>query len=152
MVRVTVLNDDQDVLDLFRDLFIELGYEVETYADALPGIAELIESRPDLIVVDLRMAPEREQLSGIQVIHSARSGTELRDVPIIVCSADLAGLGAAWPDLMQRGDVQQLQKPFDLETFERVVQTALGLTHGEVDDSRQIGNPSARPAAGKGDG
>jgi CheY-like chemotaxis protein len=151
-VRVTVLDDDQDVLDLFRELFVDFGYEVETYADALPGIGELIASSPDLIVVDLRMAPEREELTGLQIVHSARSGTELRDVPIIVCSADPEGLAAAWPDLMKRGDIQQLAKPFDLETFERVVQTALGISHGDVDATRQIGNPSATTESDKRDG
>ena len=130
--RVTVIDDDRDVLDLFRDVLGEFGYDVEVYADAMPGIEELIASKPDLILVDLRLAPEREQLTGVQVIHSARSSAELRDVPIIVCSAAIDDLRDAWPELMRRGDVQQLQKPFDLDTLQRVVETALGLSHGTV--------------------
>lgn len=130
--RVTVIDDDRDVLDLFHDVLGEFGYHVETFADAMPGIEELISSRPELIIVDLRLAPEREQLSGAQVIHSARSSAELRDIPIIVCSAATDALHDAWPTLMQRGDVQQLQKPFDLDTLQRVVETALGIGHGAV--------------------
>lgn len=134
--RVTVIDDDRDLLDLFNELLTELGYDVHLYADAMPGIEQLIESRPDLIIVDLRLAPEREQLSGVQVIHSARSGTPLRDVPIIVCSAATDDLREAWPGLMERGDIQQLEKPFDLLTFERVVETALGMNHGTLETER----------------
>ena len=127
---MTVIDDDRDVLDLFRDLLAEFGFEVVTYADALPGIDQLIASEPDLIIVDLSLDPHREQLSGAQVIHSARSSPALQDVPIIVCSATPDVLEVAWSDLMERGDIQQLLKPFNLETFERVVETALGLEHG----------------------
>lgn len=131
-IRVTVIDDDRDVLELFHDVLAEFGYEVDTFGDAMPGIEELIASKPDLIIVDLLLAPHREQLSGAQVIHSARSSAELRDVPIVVSSAATDDLRDAWPELMQRGDVQQLQKPFDLDTFQRVVETALGLSHGTV--------------------
>lgn len=127
--HVTVIDDDRDVLDLFVDLLGEYGFSVDTYSDALPGIDELIASRPNLIIVDLALAPEREQLTGAQVIHSARSSAELRDVPIIVSSAATHLLAQQWPELMARGDVQRLEKPFDLVTFERVVETALGMAH-----------------------
>ena len=127
--RVTVLDDDADLLDLLRDIFLSEGCVVATFRDALPGLEEIWASRPELIVVDLGMNPHRDQLSGLQIIHSARSGAELRDVPIIVSSADPEALAAAWPDLMQRGDIHQLAKPFDLETFDRVVETALGRAH-----------------------
>ena len=130
-MRVTVIDDDRDLLDLLRELLTEFGYQVQAYADAWPGIGELIASEPDLIIVDLRLAHQREQLSGLQVAHSARSSTELRDVPIIVCSAASSlEMHDVWPDLMDRGGIQWLQKPFDLLTFQRVVETAMEMNHG----------------------
>lgn len=132
MTRVTVIDDDQDLLDLFVALLAEYHYAVTTFVDAMPGIEELIASKPDLIIVDLRLGGEHEQLSGSQIIHSARTSPELRDVPIIVSSAATDLLAKKWPGLMERGDVQRLEKPFDLDTFDRVVQTALGLSHGEM--------------------
>lgn len=140
--RVAVIDDDRDVLELFEELLTELGYAVKAYADAWPGIEQLIGAKPDLIIVDLRLAHEREQLTGGQVIHAARSSAELRDVPIIVCSAATDLLHDAWPELMKRGDIQQLEKPFDLLTFERVVETALGLRHGSL-GSRRAGDDLA---------
>jgi two-component system, NtrC family, nitrogen regulation response regulator NtrX len=136
VTRITIIDDDRDVLDLFRDVFEERGYHVETFADAMPGIAQLIASRPDVLIIDLQLDPEREQLSGLQVVHSARSGTELRDTPIIVCTADVIGLRTAWPGFMERGDIHQLEKPFDLATLDRVIETALQMPHGPEVDRR----------------
>lgn len=138
-IRVTVLNDDPEVLALFRELFEGIGCDVTTGSIVMPGTRELIDSRPDLILADLGLGAQREQLTGLQAIHSARSSTELQDVPIIVSSADLPALSEAWPDLMERGDVQQLEKPFDLVAFERVVEAALGLRHGKLDASAGSG-------------
>lgn len=133
MTRVTVIDPSEDVLDLYRELLAAFGYEVETYNDALPGIEQLVASRPDLVIVDVELDPEREQLTGLQVVHSARSGTSLQDVPIIICTTATERIAAALPDVMDRGDVHRLEKPFDLQTFERVVQTALGVNHGPAD-------------------
>jgi CheY-like chemotaxis protein len=133
MTRVTVIDPDRDVLDLYQDLLSAFGYEVEAYTDAFPGIEQLVASRPDLIIVDVELHPEREQLSGLQVVHSARSGTALRDVPIIISTTATERIAAALPAVMERGDVHRLEKPFDLPTLRRVVHTALGLSHGAVD-------------------
>lgn len=133
MTRVTVIDPDRDVLDLYRDLLATFGYDVEMYTDALPGIEQLMASHPDLIIVDVELDPEREELTGLQVLHSARSSSALQDVPIIICTTATERITAALPDAMERGDVHRLEKPFDLSTFERVVQTALGSTHGATD-------------------
>ena len=128
MTRVTVIDDDQDVLDILHELLESYGYEVDARTAPVARIEELIELRPDLLVIDLRLVTDREELSGLQTIHAARTSPELREVPIVVCTADLIGLHEAWPALMERGDVHQLTKPFDLRTFERVLAMATGST------------------------
>jgi CheY-like chemotaxis protein len=142
MTRVTVIDPNQDVLELYRDLLQSFGYEVETYSDALPGIEQLVESRPDLVIVDVELHPQREELTGLQVVHSARSGTALRDVPMIVCTTATERIAAALPEVMERGDVHRLEKPFDITTFQRVLETALGIAH---DAPKPMG--SGRPLA-----
>lgn len=132
-VRVTVVNPDPEMLEVMSELLSVMGYVVNTYPDALPGIEQIISSRPDLLIVDLDLAPQREQMTGLQVIHSARSGAALRNTPIILCATDPVALAAAWPGVMERGDVHQLTKPFDVPSFVRVVEAALGITHGETD-------------------
>lgn len=133
MTRVTVIDPDRDVLDLYRELLEMLGYEVETFTDALPGIEPLLASLPDLLIVDVELDAHREQLTGLQVVHSARSSSGLRDVPIILSTTATERIAAALPEVMDRGDIHRLEKPFDLETFERVVEAALGLRRGAAD-------------------
>ena len=128
--RVTVINAEAEVADLFRELLAPMGFDAETHAGALPGLEELLASRPALVIVNMELAPTRDELSGLQVIHSARTSTELRDIPIIVTTTNPADIAAAWPDLMERGDIHQLAMPFDLDTFSRVIETALGRQHG----------------------
>lgn len=130
-MRVTVIDPDRDALDLYQELLEGYGFDVQVHSDALPGIGALIESRPDLIIVDAELDPEREELTGLQVVHSARSGG-LQDVPIILCTTATERIAAAFPEVMERGDVHRLEKPFDLPTFERVIQTALGLSRGSA--------------------
>jgi CheY-like chemotaxis protein len=128
MTRVTVIDDDQDVLDLLGELLEAYGYDVDARTAPVARIEELVELRPDLLIIDLRLLLEHEELSGLQTIHAARTSSQLREVPIVVCTADVVGLKAAWPSLMERGDIHQLTKPFDLRTFERVLAMATGST------------------------
>ena len=127
MARITVIDDDNDTLDLFREIFTEYGYEIELHSGAMPGIRQLVSSRPELIVVDLQLDPHRQELTGLQLIHSVRSSRVLRDVPVIVCSADIRMLHDSWPELVQRGDIHMLEKPFDLATLDRLLELALGV-------------------------
>lgn len=131
--RVTVINAEAKVAELFRDMLSAMGFDVETYGQALPGVEELIASRPSLVIVNMDLGAKREQLTGLQIIHSARSSAQLRDIPVIVTTTDPTAAAAAWPDLMDRGDVHQLAMPFDVDTFVRVVETALGRKHGAME-------------------
>jgi DNA-binding NtrC family response regulator len=129
--RVTVIDDDDDIGELFGEVFEAIGeFDVTVHVNAMPGIDELAASKPALIVVDLDLDPKREELSGAQVIHSIRSHAALRDVPVIVTAINTPRIEEVWPGFMERGDVHRLYKPFDLTSFQRVVETALGTVHG----------------------
>ena len=125
-IRVTVLDDVAEMRDLFADVLGASGYEVLTYDSATADLHQLLASRPDLVIVQLALDPQREELSGLQTIHAARSAPELIDVPIIVCSSDIPGLAEAWPDFMDRGGIHQLELPFGLDALEQVVGEAVG--------------------------
>ena len=125
-IRVTVLDDLAEMRELFVDVLGASGYEVLAYDSATADLHELLASRPDLILIQLRLDPSRDELSGLQTIHAARSAAELRDVPIIVCSADVTGMATAWPDFMDRGGIHQLELPFGLRALEQVLAEAVG--------------------------
>jgi CheY-like chemotaxis protein len=131
--RATVIDHDADVVDLLCELLELQGFDCDKQTSALPGIEALTASRPDLIVVDLGVRHVREELTGLQIVHSARSGAVLRDVPVVVLTTDIAAIGDVWPEVMARGDVHRLEKPFNLTAFERVINTAMGRPHAGMD-------------------
>lgn len=122
--RVTIIDDDGEALGLFREI-LEDEYAVETFAGALPGIERLIESAPDVVIVDLRLEEQRHELSGLEILDAIRASEALHDVPIILCTAHVKTLRFAWQDIAELGNVHQLEKPFDLTALERVLATAL---------------------------
>jgi len=63
------------------------------------------------VILDLRMeAPD----SGIQIIRAVRSNPLTLTLPLLICSADGAGM-AAHASFLQEHHVPALNKPFDLE-------------------------------------
>lgn len=127
-VRVTVVYHNDVMRELLDEVLTSLGFRVEQFAAATADLRTLLASRPELVMVELALDPHREGLSGLQTIHAARSTDQLRDVPLIVCSADVQALAEAWPDFMERGDIQRLELPFDLATLEQVIGSARGET------------------------
>ncbi len=56
--RIMVVNDTQEILELFQDLLTEEGYEVVAYASGIPALDEDDQVQPDLIVLDHIVAGE----------------------------------------------------------------------------------------------
>lgn len=123
--RVAVVDDSREFLDLLRDVLGE-RYDVTTY-QVLHSIAELSASAPDLLVVDLHCGGPEGGLTGWEILARARGDDALRQVPAVVCSADLSALRQDRMRLVAHGDVQLVAKPFDVQAFERVVERMLRL-------------------------
>ena len=78
--RVLVVDDDETVSDVVRRYLERDGYEVETAADGLTGLAQAMDRPPDLLVLDL-MLPG---LDGIEVCRRLRRH---HAVPVIMLTA-----------------------------------------------------------------
>jgi DNA-binding response OmpR family regulator len=81
MSRVTIINGDPTLRMLWRDLFIERGYDA---AVAPPDLAQqpLMENEPDLVVLDVDSLPSVGQ--GLHLIEHIRA--LLPNTPIIAIS------------------------------------------------------------------
>ncbi len=126
--RVTVIDDSPDFLALIEDV---LGprHDVVT-CQVVHSVSELAATTPDLLVIDLHCGGPAGGLTGWDIVAGIRSHPALRDVPAIVCSADLAALREDRISLIAYGDVQLVAKPFDVAAFERVVERTLRLATG----------------------
>lgn len=79
--KILVIDDDEDVLEMIRFLLEAKGYAVGTALDGRAGLDAVTASRPDLILLDLKMP----------VMDGATFATELRgrgdSTPIVVVTA-----------------------------------------------------------------
>lgn len=124
--RITVIDDSAEFLDLMRDV-LEAEHEVLTY-NVVRSIAEIAASAPDLLLIDLHSGGPTGGLTGWEILALARSHPDLRDVPAVVCSADLAALREDRIRLLAYGDVQLIGKPFDVLAFEQIIERMLRLS------------------------
>lgn len=111
-----VVDDDEDIRELVRTLLEDLGFRVQTAADATQGFDLAMRLRPDIAVVDVQMPG----LSGNAAVYRLRAhGYKGR---IMSLSADdtpearQASLGA--------GSDLYLTKPINIEQFVRAVRAA----------------------------
>ncbi|HEX2221352.1 MAG TPA: response regulator [Candidatus Limnocylindria bacterium] len=122
--RITVINDDPAFLELMNVLLEEdSGYEVTTFeAVDIPSLEPVRRSRPDLLIVDLVM-PAGE--TGWRFLEGARRDDELRSIPVIVCSADVASLRRRADELAAIPRLRVLPKPFDIDQLLSLVEEQL---------------------------
>jgi CheY-like chemotaxis protein len=121
--RLTVVDDSPELLAVFGDALRFDGVSV-TLFDGSARISDVVDSAPDLLVIDLRLGSDR--LTGLEMIRLIRAHRELRRVPIIVCSAALDEIRAYEDELTRIAAVFILPKPFSLAELESCVGEALG--------------------------
>ncbi|MCU0625162.1 MAG: sigma-54 dependent transcriptional regulator [Gemmatimonadaceae bacterium] len=114
---VLVIDDEPVVRETLAEFFATVGYDVETAATAESGRARAAARLPDVVLVDLRL-PDGD---GLALLDALRADDE--DVAVIVLTghADVPTAVRA----MQRGAVDLLQKPIDLEALDAAVRRAM---------------------------
>jgi CheY-like chemotaxis protein len=121
--RISVLNDNPDFLELMSAILDEdAGYEVTLLNGLETGIDQLASSEPDLIIVDLLLGGA----SGWEVVTMSRADERLAEVPIIVCSADVATLRDRADELKSISNVHVLPKPFGIDDMTGLVERLIG--------------------------
>ncbi|HYB00750.1 MAG TPA: response regulator, partial [Ktedonobacteraceae bacterium] len=84
--RILVVNDTQEILELFRMILEGEGYEVILSGFPVQQIQDVEEINPDLIILDFVFGDQKVGWQMLQVLKMQRS-TET--IPIIVCTAAL---------------------------------------------------------------
>src|SRR5687767_1468074 len=121
--RITVLNDNAEFLELMSAILDDdAGYDVTTFREAATSVHDLVESRPDLIIVDLLLGGA----SGREIVALSRADERLTDVPIVICSADVASLRDRSDELERIGNLHMLVKPFGIDELTELVERLIG--------------------------
>ena len=120
--RILVVNDTQEILELFRDIVEGMGHLFIPLTYAPDDLAKIIEVKPDLAVIDFVMGGH--EFRGWQLVQKLKMSRETRHIPVIICT------GAKREVYEQEGwltekNIAVVLKPFDIEDLERGVERAL---------------------------
>ena len=114
--KILVIDDDDDIRDMFEDLLSEEGYEVTTASGGQEGIDSFAAKPFELILCDLVMP----DIGGIEVLSKIR---ETSKVPCIILSGHIT---PHYHHLcMKAGATEILQKPVDYSYLKTRVKTSI---------------------------
>jgi DNA-binding response OmpR family regulator len=119
--RITVINEDQAILALYRNLLEGQEYHVDMCRIVFDHPNDIERLRPDLIVLDLKFG---RQTVGWQMLEKLCLYRPTACVPLVVCTAPNQEAREQEGQLQQRG-IHVVYKPFDLDDFLRVVNDSL---------------------------
>ena len=123
--RITVVDDDEDILALMQDIIAGLGHEPTTLVPRGLTITDIARTKPDLLVLDLRLPLGRKQLSGAELVRLLRGHRAMKRIPMVICSADAQGIDSLRREDGHLPNISFIAKPFDLDTLESVIRAAL---------------------------
>ena len=76
---VMIVDDNTELLEELEDLLKLGGYDVIAISDCTKALDTALGSKPDLILLDLKMSPK----SGFQIADEIRNSIALKDVPVV---------------------------------------------------------------------
>ena len=127
--RVLVIDDNPEMVDILVTLLGEEGYRVQSALSSDEGLKLFIQSRPDIVLLDITLAGD---MNGVDVLKRMRSIEPTARVLMVSGAADLTLAREA----LELGALAYIDKPFDLAYLKRAVAMALQ-TENAVRASRQ---------------
>ncbi|MCC7106880.1 MAG: response regulator [Chloroflexi bacterium] len=119
MKTILLVEDDQWIRSLLRELLVDEGYRVVEASSGDEAVRMVDTHHPDLVLLDLRL-PRK---SGLEILRELRANDETASLPVLVMSGELNDrTRKALAGKTQRADAV-FEKPLDLgEVFKRVDQ------------------------------
>ncbi|WP_022835495.1 sigma-54-dependent transcriptional regulator [Salisaeta longa] len=127
--RVYIVDDEPKIGNLFTNVLVRDGYEVESFISPTKMLKALDESKrpPDVILADMMM-PDMDGLELLELLNE-------REVkaPVIIMTAHSSVQTAV--EAMRQGAFHYLQKPVNLEEMRALLERALDLygAHKELE-------------------
>jgi DNA-binding response OmpR family regulator len=119
---IMVINDTEEILELFEMILSEEGYEVSLYSYQVRELDQVKKVNPDLLIVDQMIMDESP---GWQLIQKMKMDQTTAKIPIVVCTAAINKIKELEGHLKEK-NVQVVIKPFDIEELISAVKKGLG--------------------------
>lgn len=118
-IKVLLIDDEEDIIDLLSYNFKKHGYLIETAMNGFDGFDKVIEFKPDIIISDILMP----KMSGIKMCKALKEDAELKHIPIIFLSAsndDYLALSS-----LDAGGARYISKPIHIPLLLRLIKDEL---------------------------
>jgi two-component system response regulator PrrA len=122
--RILIVDDDEGVTATFARMLRLEGFDVRTALNGEMGLREASRSRPDAIILDLRMP----LVDGLRFLRRLRADDEQRDVPVAIVTGDYFLDDDIATELRQLGAEVKF-KPLWLEDLVTLARDLLKVTH-----------------------
>jgi PAS domain S-box-containing protein len=137
--RVTIVDDHREFRELLTELLTDGGYEVSALSGEQTPVAEIVATRPDLLILDLNFPGSPEPVSGWDYLKLLRSHPGFGSTPVLICSGDLVALRERSQELGRDAQLAVMAKPFGLDQIEQIVGELINARRVPVwDDEREL--------------
>ena len=116
IVRILVIDDDEDFRSMLRTALEQDGYVVEEARNGREGLQRYVIAPADVVITDLLM-PEREGLETIRALRQMNPQVKI----IAISGGGRSGRLNFLPLASMFGALRTLQKPFPLQQLHDVV-------------------------------
>jgi DNA-binding NtrC family response regulator len=119
--RVLIVDDDNETLELLREIVSKEGYQVDTAEHAQAALNKIAQEKPDVVITDLHMPG----MDGLALLAELKS----RAPEILVILLTAYGSLKTTVDGIKAGAFDYLSKPFIVDEIRLVVRRALEHKH-----------------------
>ena len=113
MVRIMIIEDDEEMRSLLKDFFEEEGFETDSVSNGVDALRMFSKDHFDLVITDIRM-PGLTGLDILPRIRRLKPGT-----PVIVMTA--YGGDDVRRKSLERGATTYLEKPIQMSKLRTVI-------------------------------
>ncbi len=108
-----VIEDTDDIAQVFRTAMEKAGYEFEIIPDGGLALKRLAEVVPDLVILDLHLPGA----SGEKILKYIRSDSRLENINVIVATAD-----SNWADKLSGDSTISMLKPISFTQLRQIAE------------------------------
>ena len=114
---VLIVEDHEDTQTCVAEQLADYGFEVLTASDGESAMRLMLERRPAVVYLDMNLP----NLSGYDVCEQIRADPSLRDIPIVMTSAQTSV--AVRAACIEAGADAFVPKPFQVDAFARMIES-----------------------------
>jgi CheY-like chemotaxis protein len=118
--KVLIVDDEPFNIDVLQQELEELDYQVITASNGKEALEQIKKHQPDLILLDLMMPV----LDGFAVLAEVKADAVLRDIPVIIVSAEHDSKSVVKG--IKQGADDYITKPIDAEHLKSKLKDHLG--------------------------